>query len=377
MNWEKRTVRTFFFIGGFGSASWAPLVPFLKQRLAVGEDVLGMLLLCIGAGSLVTMPLCGELVRRFGCKRSLVVFGISYALILACLAAIDSFWLCVGALFAFGAVMGIVDVVNNIAAVNLEKTAGEQLMSGLHGMWSVGGFVGAGIFGLWLQLGWTPFMAVGFASTLMIVLALFFSRVPFREVKNTGKSSGIFAIPRGIVMVIGIITLIAFLVEGAIMDWSGVFLTSVRSFDMSYAGLGFSIYSAAMLMMRLSGDAIVKRFGGFKVVMVGGVVSLVGFVMMMFSESPVFIFGGFFLIGIGVANIVPTFYSLTGRQKVMPLNMAVSAISTLGYLGILAGPAVIGIIAHQTSLIISFCFLAALMVILLGLAVYVFKNIEK
>lgn len=377
MNWEKWTVRSFFFIGGFGAASWAPLVPFLKQRLAIGEDILGMLLLCIGAGSLVTMPFCGELVRRFGCKRTLVGFGLVYALLLSLLAILDTFWLCAAALFLFGAVMGVIDVVNNIAAVNLEKSAGEQLMAGLHGMWSVGGFVGAGIFGLWLKLGWTPLMAAGLASALMIVLALCFVRTPFREVKNTGEPSGMFAVPRGIVTVIGVITLIAFLVEGAIMDWSGVFLTSVRSFDMAYAGVGFSIYSGAMLLMRLSGDAIIRRFGGFKVVMIGGVISLTGFLLMLRSASSLWIFSGFFLIGIGIANIVPIFYSLTGRQKIMPLNMAVAAISTLGYLGILAGPALVGFVAHQTSLVLSFYVLAFLIAVLLGLAVYVFRNIDN
>lgn len=371
--WQKCAVRAFFFIGGFGAASWAPLVPFLKVRLAVGEDVLGLMLLCIGIGSLVTMPISGFLVRRFGCRTILGSAAVFYALLLLILCTVSNFWLCMVALLFFGGVMGTIDVVVNIAAVVLEKATGRRLMSGLHGMWSVGGFVGAGAFGVLLQSGITALGATACAAVVIMILDFIFAKFLFEEQGGETDSSSGFAVPRGVVVFIGIVAMIAFLVEGAIMDWSGVFLTSVRGFDMSYAGVGFSIFSAAMLIMRLGGDYLVKCFGGRRVVFTGGLLGAAGFLIVIFAAWPPFEFSGFFLIGLGMANIVPVFFSLAGRQDVMPVNTAVAAVSTMGYLGILMGPALIGFIAQQTNLVFSFGLLAGLLLVLEGIAIYVYQ----
>jgi len=374
--WQKCAVRAFFFIGGFGAASWAPLVPFLKARLALGEDVLGMMLLCIGAGSLITMPLSGVMVRRFGGKKLLRTAALFYALLLLILCTVSNFWLCVAAMLIFGGVMGTIDVVVNIAAVVLEKATGQRLMSGLHGMWSVGGFVGAGAFGLLLKSGITAFGATLCAAVLIVILALAFARFIFEESNGGMESSSAFAVPHGVVIFIGIVAMISFLVEGAIMDWSGVFLISVRGMDMSFAGAGFSVFSSSMLMMRLGGDYLVKRFGGKKVVCIGSLLGATGFLFVIFADWIPLEFGGFFLIGLGMANIVPIFFSLVGRQQVMPINIAVSAVSTLGYLGILMGPALIGFIAHQTNLVFSFGLLAGLLLLVVGIAKYVYRVLE-
>ncbi|VBB07704.1 Hypothetical protein LUCI_2969 [Lucifera butyrica] len=373
---QESAVRAFFFIGGFGAASWAPLVPFLKARLAVGEDVLGFMLLCIGTGSLLTMPFSGFMVRWFGCKRILMGAALFYAVLLLVLCTVSNFWLCVAAMLVFGAVMGIIDVVVNICAVVLEKATGKRLMSGFHGMWSVGGFVGAGAFGLLLQLGIPAFGATFCAATVITILVFTFARFLLEEHSGEIDNSP-FAVPHGIVIFIGIIAMISFLVEGAIMDWSGVFLTSVRGLDLSFAGSGFSIFSAAMLAMRLGGDYLVKRFGSKKVVFIGSLSAVAGFLIVIFATWQPLEFSGFFLIGLGMANIVPIFFSLTGRQKVMPINMAVSAVSTMGYFGILAGPALIGFIAHQSSLAVSFCVLAGMLIVLDGLAIYVYRVLDN
>ena len=159
------------------------------------------------------------------------------------------------------------------------------------------------------------------------------------------------------------------------MDWGGVFLTTLKHMDISMAGTGFAVFSAAMLMMRLTGDWLVQRFGGKVIVLGGGILSAAGFLLVIFSPWQVLLYAGFFAIGIGSANIVPIFYSLLGKQKVMPINMAVSAVSTLGYLGILMGPALIGFVAHHTSLYISFLLLAALVVLQTLIAAYVYRKV--
>ena len=159
------------------------------------------------------------------------------------------------------------------------------------------------------------------------------------------------------------------------MDWGGVFLTTERGLDISMAGTGFAMFSAAMLTMRLTGDWLVQKLGGKKIVIGGGILSVIGFLLVILADWQSFLYAGFFLIGIGSANIVPIFYSMLGRQKVMPINMAVSSVSTLGYLGILMGPAAIGFIANMTSLYTSFVFLACLVILQMGIASYVYKKI--
>ena len=370
---QRHSTRAMFFVGGFGAASWAPLVPILRERLAIGEDVLGMLLLCIGIGSLLTMPISGAAASRFGCKRVLIPAGILFAIMLLVLCNISNFALAIPSLLIFGAVMGCIDVVVNIQAVIVEKAAGRQLMSGMHALWSVGGFVGAGLFGVWVGIiGLTPLMSTIIAA--LIIMAIVFKYGTYLLPHGGEKSGKIFAIPRGIVTFVGIIAFIAFLVEGAIMDWSGVFLTTVRNFDISLAGVGFTMFSAAMLIMRLVGDRLSQAAGQKLVVLSGSTLAFIGFLSIIFADSAILIYLGFFMIGIGSANIVPIFFSMLGKQKVMPISTAVPAVTTLGYLGILAGPAAIGFLAHQTSLYTAFGFLAGLIVLQFLISNYVFKN---
>ncbi|WP_432647590.1 MFS transporter [Mitsuokella sp.] len=371
---QQWATRGLFFVGGFGSASWAPLVPLLKQRLAIAEDTLGLLLLCIGIGSLLTMPLSGALAAKFGCRRVLTTAGVLMALMLPILCLVPSFWSAVPALLFFGAVMGSIDSVVNIQAVIDEKASGRRLMSGMHALWSIGGFVGAGLFGVWVSmLGLTPMASTLIASGIMILV----TAIAARHHLNFGGDPGgkLLAMPHGIVVFVGIIACIAFLVEGAMMDWGGVFLTTVRGFDLSLAGTAFTVFSAAMLIMRLFGDRLVQRFGQ-KVIIIGGcALAFLGFLLVILTPNAFLLFAGFFCIGIGSANVVPVFYTMLGRQHDMPINLAVPAVSTLGYLGILAGPAVIGFFAHQTSLLAAFCLLAGLVLLEALMAALTFRRI--
>ena len=369
---EAHATRAFFFIGGFGAASWAPLVPLLRERLAIGDDVLGLLLLCIGIGSLLTMPLSGALSARLGCRRMLVGTGILYAGVLLSICLVDSFWIAVPVILFFGALMGCIDVVINVAAVIVEKGIGRRIMSGMHGFWSLGGFVGAGLYGMWVGLvGLTAFQSTAIASVLILALTAVFGRylIPYG-----GGGGALIAIPRGIVIFVGITAFIAFLSEGAMMDWSGVYLTIVRGMDLSLAGIGFSVFSAAMLLMRFLGDRTTRRIGQCPVAVGGALLTFAGILLVMFAPVDALLYAGFFAIGIGSANIVPVFFSLMGRQNVMPIGTAVSAVSTMGYLGILAGPAAIGFVSARTNLQTAFGMLAVLSILQAAVGYYVFKK---
>jgi len=370
---QKNSTRAIFFVSGFGAASWAPLVPVLRERLAIGEDVLGMLLLCIGIGSLFTMPISGALAARFGCKKVLTGAMSLWIVMLLALCKLSSLILVVPAMLFFGALMGCTDIVMNIQAVIVEKSLRTRIMSGMHAMWSLGGFVGAGLFGVWVgMLGLSPFKSTLIA--VVIMLAIFAKFAKFLLPNAGEKSDTIIALPKGILTFIGMITLIAYLVEGAIMDWSGVFLTITKGFDISLAGVGFAMFSAAMLIMRFTGDSLVQNFGSKFVILGGCAVAFLGFMLVILAEVQALLFAGFFLIGIGCSNVVPVFFSMIGRQKIMPVNVAIPAVSTLGYLGILLGPATIGFFAHQTSLYAAFAMLAGLVIAQIFIANYIFKK---
>ena len=371
---EVHAARAFFFIGGFGTATWAPLVPLLRERLMVGDDVLGMLLLCIGVGSLLTMPLSGALAMRLGCRRVVMTAAVLFAAILLLVSCVDTLSLAVPIVLIFGAVMGCIDVVVNIVAVLVEKGIGRRIMSGMHAFWSLGGFVGAGLYGVWVGLlGLTPFQSTAIAAGLILLLTAVFGRhlIPYG-----GGGGALLALPRGIIVFVGMTAFIAFLSEGAVMDWGGVYLTTVRGMDLALAGTGYSVFSAAMLTMRFLGDRVVQRIGALLVAVGGALLAFGGILLVMFAPVDALLYVGFFAIGIGSANIVPVFFSLMGRQNVMPVSAAVSAVSTMGYLGILAGPAAIGFVSSLTTLQTAFAMLAALSILQATIGFYVFKRIK-
>lgn len=371
---EVHAARAFFFIGGFGTATWAPLVPLLRERLMVGDDVLGMLLLCIGVGSLLTMPLSGALAMRLGCRRVVMTASILFAAILLLVSCVDALSLAVPIVLIFGAVMGCIDVVVNIVAVLVEKGIGRRIMSGMHAFWSLGGFAGAGLYGVWVGLlGLTPFQSTAIAAGLILLLTAVYGRhlIPYG-----GGGGALLALPRGIIVFVGMTAFIAFLSEGAVMDWGGVYLTTVRGMDLALAGTGYSVFSAAMLTMRFLGDRVVQRIGALPVAVGGALLAFGGILLVMFAPVDALLYAGFFAIGIGSANIVPVFFSLMGRQNVMPVSAAVSAVSTMGYLGILAGPAAIGFVSSLTTLQTAFAMLAALSILQATIGFYVFKRIK-
>ena len=355
----QRATRLAFLLTGFGSATWAALVPFAKARTGTSDGTLGLLLLCLGIGSLLTMPVAGALAGRFGCRSVIVTAGLVVALVLPLLAILGQVLLLALALMAFGAAIGAVDVAMNIQAIIVERGSGRAMMSGFHGLYSLGGIAGAGGMAGLLSAGASPLGATSCAS-LGILLALAASA---RHLLPYGARSGgpAFAVPHGIVLLFGLLCFVLFLAEGAVLDWSGVFLSSVRHVPASRAGLGYAAFAATMTLCRLAGDRIVDRLGRRRVLLAGSLCAALGFVIATAVPSWPAALAGFALVGIGCANIVPVLFTAVGRQDAMPETVAVPAMTTLGYAGILAGPAGIGAVAHLSSLPVAFGVLAAML----------------
>ena len=180
------------------------------------------------------------------------------------------------------------------------------------------------------------------------------------QLRYGGNNFDLEAIPHGIVLFIGVLCFIEFLVEGAVLDWSAVFMAAARGMATTYAGLGYAAFALTMTIGRLAGDRIVQRFGGGNVIVFGGLCAAVGLALVTLVGSWQVGLLGYALVGVGGANVVPVLFTAVGRQTVMAENVAVPAITTLGYAGILVGPAAIGFVAHAASLSVAFLILALL-----------------
>ncbi len=356
---EQMSTRIAFFIAGFGIAAWAPLVPYAKARAQLNEGTLGLLLLCLGVGSIIAMPVAGGLASRYGCRRVLTVGTIMICLALPMLATVSSIPLLIAGLFLFGAGLGAVDSTVNLQAVIVERASGKTMMSGFHGLFSLGGIVGAaGVAGL-LGLGLSPLQAT--LVVIVIMAAALLKAGPHLLPYGSESSGPAFAVPHGVVLFIGCLCFIVFLAEGAVLDWSAVFLSAERGLDEAYAGLGYAAFALTMTAGRLTGDAIVRRLGATRVIVIGGALATAGMLLTTLLPGWGTALLGYALVGAGCSNIVPVLYTAVGKQKVMPEHIAVPAITTLGYAGILAGPAMIGFIAHGSSLNTAFVLIALLL----------------
>lgn len=345
---EQMATRALFFVAGFASAALAALVPFAKLNTGVNDGVLGLLLLCLGGGALVAMPLTGVLTTRFGCRKVMTVSVVLLSVTLPLLAEINHTGLLALTLIVFGMGIGITDCAMNIQAIIVEKAAPRPMMSGFHGFYSIGGIAGAGAMSGFMLAG----MGALQAAAAVMVICLLLLAFSYKGMLNYAwPSEGpAFAVPRGAVLLIGIICFATFLAEGSVLDWSAVFLTEYRNVPESMGGLGFACFAVLMSLGRLTGDKIVAVLGRPQVVLWGALLAAGGLLLSVLSDNWLMALTGYGLIGLGCANVVPVMFSAIGRQTSMPQAVAVPAVTTLGYLGILAGPASVGLIAYRFTL---------------------------
>lgn len=333
------------------------MVPFAKARAGLDDATLGLVLLCMGAGSLMAMPLAGALESRLGCQRIMLATTAVICATLPLLAVAGSPIALGVALFMFGAGLGAMDCVMNIQAVVVERDSGRAMMSGFHAFYSIGGFAGAGLMTVLLSSGLTLWAAACIAVAAIVLLTALSAR--YWRADRIVHGGALFAWPHGVMILIGLFAFVLFLAEGSVLDWGAVFLTDVRQVAHSKAGSGFVAFSLTMTVVRLFGDRLVERMGRLRTIVLGSVCAAAGFLLASLVPHWLATLSGFAIVGLGCANIVPALFSMAGQQRVMPEGLAVAAVTTLGYAGILAGPALIGLIAQASSLVIAFLCVAA------------------
>lgn len=358
-----RATRLIFLVSGIGMAAWAPMVPYAKARLGLDDASLGLVLLAFGGGSMLVMPLVGWLTQRYGNRRVIVVGGVLLCVALPGLALAAHAVALATILFCFGMALGAVDVAMNAHAVEVERRAGRPMMSGFHGLFSVGGLGGALGMSVLLALGLPLFAAALLVAALLAaVVAVQWSSL-LDEARATVARAKAFAMPRGIVLLLGLLCFISFLAEGAMLDWSAVFLREFRGFDAATAGVGYAGFSVAMALVRLVGDRVVARIGPVLTVRLGASLAAAGFLLATLVAWPPAALIGFVLVGFGAANIVPVMFGAAGRLPGASPEISLATVTMLGYAGLLSGPALIGFLAQASNLAAALAAVAGLLLL--------------
>lgn len=356
----RLATRLAFFASGFLMACCAPLFPFFKANVGADKAEFGLLLLCLGLGSILAMPITGILAARRGARPLILWGGFGMVAMLPLMGIAGSPLALGAALFGFGAALGTIDVAMNLHGAEVEGIEARPLMSNFHAFWSIGGFFGAGTVTVLLTLS-VPVAICAILGALIALGAMLVARPRLRSV--AGKEPEPFALPRGVVVLLAVLAGTTFLVEGAVLDWGALLIIDRDLAVPERAGVGFIVFSVAMLVARLTGDWLVSRVGGFAVLVLGGVTTMAGIATVLLAPGILAALVGFVLIGLGAANLVPILFSAAGRQKIMPPGIAIAAVTTTGYAGILLGPALVGFVADATSLVGAFWMLAGLILL--------------
>ncbi len=356
----RNATRCGFFMAGFGLSVWAPLVPYVRERIEMTDAVFGLLLLCIGVGSLTWMPLSGVLVSRWGIRPVQLCSVVLLALALAGMALTDSMLLLALSLFCFGGSLGVIDVIMNIQAVLVETAVGRRLMSNFHGMYSLGAISGALMLTGLLTLGLAPeigsFLMIGLIVAANLGLARGF-------LPNRAPGGGFaFVRPTGVVLLVGLMCFVVYLAEGAVLDWSALYLTGEKGLEVAKGGLGYAAFALMVTIARFAGGPLVNAFGTARVIAFGGLLAAFGIGLSLAAEHWAVALIGYGLCGLGCANVSPVLISSLSRQDGMPVQLAVTVATTIGFAGVLAGPAMMGVVAHFSSLGMAFALLAVLLV---------------
>ena len=358
----RLATRLAFFAAGFSMGCCAPFFPFVKENVSADKSQFGLLLLCLGIGAIIAMPITGILSAKRGSKPMVLLGGLSMVVLLPILVVVNSPIILALILFLFGAALGTLDVAMNVHGVEVEQIEKRSLMSNFHAQFSIGGLVGAALMTIFLSFGMPLLLSSIIASSItFFAMILTIKRL---LIVNSVKQSK-FMFPKGVVLLLAIFAAIIFLVEGAVVDWGALLIIDLELTPIKSAGVGYILFSIAMVVARLLGDKIIDIIGEFKVLILGVITTIFGILTILLSTLPLFALCGFMLIGLGVANLVPIFFSAAGRQKIMPAEIAIASVTTTGYAGILLGPVLIGYVAEVTTLSIAFSLLIPLVALTL------------
>lgn len=357
----RLALSVFFFIQGIVFASWASRIPDIKESLRLSDAALGGLLLALPAGQMAGMALSGYLVSRFGSRLIMLIAAFLYPGSLILLGAANSVVLLAGALVLFGLCANLINIAANTQAVGVEALYRRSILASFHGLWSLAGFTG-GLLGALMVANHQPPLvhyAIVFAITMLLLATSAAYLLPRDAPKKTGSNS-IFVKPDKNIIVLGLITFACMICEGTMFDWSGVYFEQVVHAPVEVSRLGFIAFMSAMAGGRFAADYFITRFGVKPMLKASGLIILTGLLLSVVFPTLVPATIGFLLVGLGVASVVPLSYSIAGRSKTIAPGVALAMVSSIGFLGFLLGPPLIGFVAEGYGLRWSFTLIAVL-----------------
>lgn len=354
----RLAVAAFYFCMGLCFASWASRIPDIKTKLQLSEAELGSILLALPIGQLLTMPVSGRLVTRYGSRTILSFAILLYAIELTNIGWVTQGWQLAVALFIFGIVGNMSNISVNTQGVLAEKIYERPIMTSFHGVWSTAGFSGALIGILMMNIGLTPRIHFFIVAALVFCIVFIARKYLIAGTSGPIEKKKFFSKPEGVLVQLGIIAFCTLAAEGTMFDWSGVYFREVVKAPHSLVILGYASFMVMMAMGRFAGDRIIARIGRKKTLQIGGILVLTGLMISVLFPYIVTATIGFVIVGLGVSSIIPTVYSAAGRSAKTSPGMALASVSSIGFLGFLAGPPVIGYIAQLAGLQYSFAFVA-------------------
>ncbi|MFY7728110.1 MAG: MFS transporter [Flavobacterium sp.] len=375
LNRIRIAVSMFYFSMGLTFATWASRIPSIKETLGLTEADLGTILFAIPVGQLVMMPFSGKIVIRYG-SRNVVTLGILfYILSMTTLGLATQVWQLMLSLFFFGIFSNLTNISVNTQGILIEGLYRRPIMSAFHGAWSLAGFTGA-LIGLGMvNLKWSPLYH--FAAVAMLLYAAIFANFRYlvktkpakpKKLEQEKKRSLLPKINPALAW-LGVIGFCSMVSEGIMFDWSGVYFEDVIKAPKSLVIIGYASFMSMMAGGRFIGDKITQRFGRKRVLAFSGFLISGGMYIAVFFPYIIPAALGFMLVGLGVSTVVPGVYSLAGKTPGIEPSQALTAVSSISFLGFLLGPPVIGYIAHAVGLKMSFAIIGVF-----GVCIALFVN---
>lgn len=356
----RYAVAAVFTVHGAVTGSFATRVPWIQDHAHVSTGQLGFALAFGAFGASCSMPLAGWITHRFGSRAALrgLVALWTMSLTLPSLAP-NLVTLCL-AMFTYGASAGMSDVAMNALGVEIERLLGKSIMSGLHGMWSAGALIGSAGGTLAAHLGSDARLHHVIAAVTLTLLGVTACRwvldlQPGEEEEPPPR----FTLPPRSALLIGAVGFCAVFAEGASLDWSAVFLRDQLDTSAALAAASTTGFMLTMAVARLVGDSVVNRFGPVPTVRAGGALAVFGGLLIVVADNPALAMGGFALLGLGIAVVVPLCFAAAGHSGPNP-SQAIAGVATITYTSGLIAPGLIGGVAQATSLVVSFCLVTVL-----------------
>ncbi len=357
---SRAAVSTIFFINGVVLASWVPHIPAVKARHAISDGELGIVLLSMAVGAVCALPLAGWLVGRAGSRLMTSAAAIALCLALPLPVVSPNVFFVSLSLVVLGACNATLDVSMNAQAVTVEREYGRAIMSSFHGLFSLGGLVGAGVAGSVMALGVHDIQHVAGTAIASLLAVGFCLRWLVPSTSQRLPPGRVFARPTGALLGLGTLAFCGLLAEGAMGDWSAVYLHDTLGSSPALAAAGFAAFSLAMAAGRFGGDRLVVHFGSVLVLRVSSAVAAMGLAVALAIGGPMAGIVACGLVGLGISNVIPILFSAAGSVPGIQDGTALAAVATTGYFGFLAGPPLIGLAAEVSGFRVALGIVSAL-----------------